>query len=63
MDTFVVPGIDIGLVGQQQFYNPRVALRYRAVQRREALVVLGIDISLVGQERFPLHTLRSQCAA
>ena len=48
----VVPGIDLGLVGQQQFRHVLVAPDRRIVQRRRAVVVPGIDLGLVGQQQF-----------
>ena len=48
----VVLGIDLGLVGQQQFRHVLVAPQRRQVQRRPAVVVLGIDLGLVGQQQF-----------
>ena len=47
-----VLGIDIGLIGQQQFRHVLAAIPRRLVQRRLAGVVLGIDIGLVGQQQF-----------
>ena len=51
----VVLGIDLGLVGQQQFRHVLVALNRRHVQRRPAVVVLAENqIRIVFEQRLDL---------
>lgn len=48
----VVLGIDLGVVGQQQFHHVFAPFPHRQIQRRLIIFVLGIDLGLTGKEQF-----------